>query len=115
MAHSATEAANNLSTLYEETFAGDFSEPFRITWPELRIMAGVPKLTSAYINAIGVDLSEQDLFLLPFNNFFLVARERDVRKYRRVPGRLLEQFMFDAETARELDDCEIDDDDVESE
>lgn len=61
------------------------------------MMAGVPKLTDSYITAISVDLSEQGLLLLPFNNYFLVARERDVRKYRRVPGRLLEQFMFDAE------------------
>jgi hypothetical protein len=114
MAQTATETANNLSTLYEETFAGDFSEPFRITWPELRMMAGVSKLTETYITAISKALSEQDLFLLPFNNYFLVAREGDIRKYRRVPGRLLEQFMFDAETARELDDCEIDEDDMES-
>jgi len=114
MAHTATETANNLSTLYEETFSGDFSEPFRITWPELRMMAGVPKLIDSYVTAINSDLSEQGLFLLPFNNYFLVARERDVRKFRRVPGRLLERFLFDAESAKELNDCEIDDDEVET-
>lgn len=114
MAQTTTEIAKNLSTLYEETFAGDFSEPFRITWPELRMMAGVPKLTDSFVTAISSELSEHALFLLPFNNCFLVARERDVRKYRRVPGRLLEQFIFDADEARNMDDCEIDDDDVES-
>jgi hypothetical protein len=115
MAHSATETAVNLSKLYSETFADDYEEPFRVTWPELRLMAGVPKLTDAYLKAIGSDLLERDLFLLPFNNYFLIAKERDVRRFRRVPGRLLEQFLFDAGEARERDDIEIDDEDVESE
>lgn len=113
MVHSATATALNLSKLYEENFAGDFEEPFRITWPELRMMAGLSKLTDIFIAEISADLSERNLFLLPFNNFFLVARERDIRKYRRVPGRLLEQFMFDANEAREIEDCEVNDEDVE--
>ena len=114
MVHSATATALSLSKLYEDTFAGDLEEPFRITWPELRMMAGVPKLTDTVITEISADLSEHNLFLLPFNNFFLVARERDIRKYRRVPGRLLEQFMFDADEAREIEDCEVNDEDEES-
>ena len=114
MVHSATATALNLSKLYEETFAGNFEEPFRITWPELRMMAGLSKLTDSFIDEISLDLSGHDLFLLPFNNFFLVARERDIRKYRRVPGRLLEQFMYDADEAREIEDCEVNDEDVES-
>ena len=114
MVHSATATALNLSKLYEETFVGNFEEPFRIMWPELRMMAGLSKLTDTFIAEISADLSGHDLFLLPFNNFFLVARERDIRKYRRVPGRLLEQFMFDAGEARDLEDCEVDDEDVES-
>lgn len=51
---------------------------------------------------------------LSFNNYFLAARERDARKYCRVPGRLLGKFTFDAEQAKAWEDCEIDDDDVES-
>jgi hypothetical protein len=112
MAHTTEETAVNLSKLYEETFAGDYEEPFRLTWPELRMMAGVSKLTDTYISAVSSDLAEHNLFLLPFNNCFLVAREGDIRRFRRVPGKLLEQFLFDADAARDMDDCEVDDDDV---
>jgi len=114
MAHTATATASILSNLYDENFGGDYAEPFRITWPELRAVVGVSKLTDVYITQINSALSDDNLYLLPFNNFLLVAKEQDLRKHRRVPGRLLEQNLYDAEEERDREDIEVDDDDVES-
>ncbi|MEI6306543.1 MAG: hypothetical protein WCP33_06955 [Deltaproteobacteria bacterium] len=114
MAHTASGTASILSNLYEENFGGDFSEPFRLTWPELRAIIGVSKLKEIHITKINNALSENNLYLLPFNNFLLVAKEQDLRKHRQVPGRLLEQNLYDAAEELEKEDIELDDDDVEA-
>ncbi len=108
----ATTAAATLSKLYDENFGGNYEEPYRISWPELRMIAGVSKLTDPFISEISSTLINHELFLIPFNNFILIAKEQDLRRHRRVPGRLLEQNIYDPEEEREKEDIEIDDDDV---
>ncbi len=98
MAHSAEETATILSMLFNENFDQDYSEPYRITWPQLRSLAGVPCLTDKFLKEINTSLSENrgDL-LLPLNNFLLVTRERDLEHFRTMPDRLLERHLPGAE------------------
>lgn len=98
MARNAEETATILSELFSKNFDQDYSEPYRITWPQLRSLAGVPRLTDTFLKEINTSLSENrgDL-LLPLNNFLLVTRERDLEHFRSIPDRLLEQHLPGAE------------------
>lgn len=108
MARTAAETASILSNLYDENFAKDSYEPFRITWPQLRSLGAVPRLDEAYLKDLNMTLSESGHFLLPFDNFFLVTTEQDLAHYRMVPDRFLEQYLPDESTAG--DDENLDDD-----
>ena len=112
MARTAAETATILSDLYDEYFASDSFEPFRITWPQLRTLAAVPRLNDTYQKDINTTLSESGHSLIPFDDFFLIVRGQDLAHYRMVPDRVLEQHLPDEKV--ETEDGEDDDsDDVE--
>ncbi len=46
MARSASETARILTELYDERFGGAECMPYRMSWAELRDIAGVKRLTS---------------------------------------------------------------------
>jgi len=107
MARTAAKTASILSDLYNETFANDSYEPFRISWPDLRGIAGVAKLTDQYLRQINLELNESEGYtLIPFDNFLLVTQESNLSHIRLVPPRIVEQHLY-----VEADDCEIDDED----
>lgn len=108
MSRTVFETASILSDLYDENFARDSYEPFRIIWPQLRSMSGVPKLTDTYIKDVNKALSDTKQFLLPFNEFLLVTKEQDLSSYRLVPDRLVEEHL--TETDSDDEDLEIEDD-----
>jgi hypothetical protein len=126
MARTATKTASILSDLYEETFANDSYEPFRISWSDLRGIAGVAKLYPGYLRNINQALNEPGYTLLQFDNFLLVTQESNLSHIRLVPPRIVEQYRYEESDDLELtdededagvenpEDCEIDDDDVES-
>ena len=64
MARTAVETANTLSLMYDESFDGEDMEMFRIGWPELRALAGVPKLTEEYLADINTTLAESQYALI---------------------------------------------------
>lgn len=111
MARTAAETATILSDLYNENFAQDSYEPFRITWPQLRSLGAVPRLTDAYLKDLNTTLSESGHSLIPLDEFLLVVKEQDLAHYRMVPDRVLEQYLPD-ETV-EIEDDDSDDDDIE--
>ncbi|MDD2899550.1 MAG: hypothetical protein PHI31_12660 [Desulfuromonadaceae bacterium] len=111
MPRSAAETARILSDLYDENFATDSYEPFRITWPQLRSLGAVPRLDDAYLKDLNTTLSESGHSLLPFDEFFLVVKERDLAHYRMVPDRFLEQYLPD--DSKVCEDENSDDDDID--
>jgi hypothetical protein len=114
MAHTAAETATILSDLYDEDFAKDSYEPFRITWPQLRSLAAVPRLDDLFLKDINTTLSESGHSLIPLDDFFLVVREQDLAHYRTVPDRVLEQYLPDEKAASEnCEDDDSDDDEIE--
>ncbi len=114
MARTATETATILSDLYDETFANDPFEPYRITWPQLRSLAALPRLNDAYQKDIATTLSETGHTLIPCDDFFLIAKEHDLAHFRMLPDRVLEQYLPD-ETETTGGDDESDSDDYEIE
>jgi hypothetical protein len=110
MARTAVETANILSSIYGECFGSDSYEPFSISWPQLRTLAGVPRLDDSFIKKISDVLSETDNCLIPFNNFLLIASEQDLSHFRTMPDRLLEKYLpnGDEDTA-ENNDLDVDD------
>jgi len=113
MARTAAETATILSDLYDEDFAKDSYEPFRITWPQLRSLAAVPRLGNTYQKDINTTLSESGHTLIPFDDFFLVVREQDLAHYRMVPDRVLEQYLPDETVETEdNDDDNLDDNEL---
>ena len=126
MARSVTKTAEILIALYDENFANDSYESFRITWQDLRGIAGVAKLTPSCLRRINLVLSESGYSLIQFDNFLAVVQESDLSHIRLVPPRLVEQYLydvsvdFDAEEEEEEDfivdeheveNIELDDDD----
>lgn len=96
MARTAAETATTLSTLYDEFYGQDSFVPFRITWPQLRTLAAVPRLEESYIKEINTMFLENgQKTLIPLNNYLLVVRDWDMNDYRMVPDRLLEQYLPD--------------------
>lgn len=110
MARSATETARILSDLYDERFGGDECERFRISWPELRGIAGVKRLTPAFIEEVNDALHESGYLLISCDNFILVAGETDFANDRRVPQRLVERYLHETpDEPEDIDDDVIDD------
>lgn len=104
MARTAVETANTLSLMYDESFDGEEMEMFQIGWPELRALAGIPKLTADYLAEINMSLAESKYALIPFDDYLVVAMQSDFSRARKIPPRILEQNLPNA------DDFEIDDD-----
>lgn len=108
MARTAAATAKILSDLYDETFKNDSFEPFRITWPQLRSIAGVVRLDTRILREINNELNETGYFLALLDSFLLVARETDLSHIRAVPDRIVEKHVYDC---TEDEDIEVDEDD----
>lgn len=115
MARTAQETANTLISIYDESFANDSYNQFRIDWPELRSIAGVSKLTEEYLGEINQTLNEGSYVLIPLDNFLVVALEQDFSHVRSVTPRIVEQYLpgDDDDDELEFDDDDDDDDDDE--
>jgi len=116
MARTAVETARILSDLYDETFKQETCEPFRITWPQLRSIAGVASLDKHFLRRLNSELNESDYFLLPLDSSLLVTRESDLSHIRAVPDRIVEEYVYDANEDEDIeldDDDDDDDDDIE--
>ncbi|MDD2899558.1 MAG: hypothetical protein PHI31_12700 [Desulfuromonadaceae bacterium] len=111
MARTSAETATILSELYNETFARDSYEKFRITWSQLRLLSGTPKLTDNYLLAVNQVLGESGYTLVPLDDFLIMAQHTDFSDLRAVPDRIIERYLPDEDDDLELDD----DDDVEIE
>lgn len=93
MARTADETARILREIYDESFRGEESEPFRIGWDQLRGIAGVKRLTDDIIAAVGKLMFDSGYVLVKFDNFLLVGMESDYRNTRKVPARLAEYHL----------------------
>jgi hypothetical protein len=104
MARTAAETAGILSDLYGKQFGRDFSEPFRITWAQLRTLTGAAGgLRERYLQEIDEALLENEYRLIPFNSYLVVMLDNELAGFRKLPGRLLERCLID------LEDIELDD------
>lgn len=95
MEHTATETARTLISIYNENFANEDYNHFRISWQELRSIAAVSKLSEQYLCEVNQELNKSQYTLIPLDNFLVVAQEFDFSHIRFVPPRLVEQFVFD--------------------
>lgn len=110
MARTAQETAQVLSDIYDESFANDSYEQFQLGWPEMRSIAGVPKLTPEFLHQVDRHLRDMEMLLVVCDSFLLVARQQDLFHARSVPARLVEQYLPDFE---DDEDLEIDEDDLD--
>lgn len=110
MTRTAEETARILSKLFYLSFNQNCYEPFRLTWPQLRSLAAVPRLNDAFLKEINTELSEYGKTLIVLNDSLLIARENDLDHYRLVPDRILEEFLPDG-----IDDSADNDDQDEPE
>lgn len=108
MARSAANTARILSCFYDETFANDSCEAFRINWSDLRGIAGVTKLTDGYLRRINLELNDSGYTMITFDNYLVVVQENDLAHIRLVPPRIVEEHLFDKDIE---DDYELVDDD----
>lgn len=114
MARTAAETARILTDLYDEQFNRESSEPFRITWPQLRHLAEASLLNDSYLNAVNKVLSDSDYNLIPLNHFLAVVMDQDMASYRMLPDKVLEKCLFEFEDI-ELGDCDLDEEDEDDE
>lgn len=115
MARTAAETASVLRTIYdEETFNGEESEPYLIGWDQLRGIAGVEQLTDDVIVGIGKLMLDFGYVLVPFDNSLLVTMEVNYRRTRKVPARIVENYLAvsDEGLAEDEGDQELGDGDV---
>ena len=112
MARTASETARILSEIFHLRFAQDFSEPFRMTWSQLRLLAGVPRLLDDFLKEIDSELSEHGNSLISMDNYLLIVGENDLDHYRMLPDKLLETYLPDGvEQNAHNDDQELEEDD----
>ncbi len=112
MPHTAIETASILSLLYGKQFGGDFCEPFRVTWPQLRSLTGSLSLSEFYLKEIDETLLEEEYRLIPFNDFLVIMPDSQLETFRKIPDRLLESYIFEPEDI-ELGEYEDEDDEDE--
>ncbi len=93
----AQKTAKTLIDIYDEYFAKVSCRRFRINWPELRSIAGIPKLTDEYLHEIQLALRKSGYTLIPLDNFLVVALESCFSTVRAVPPRIVERYLPDAE------------------
>lgn len=109
MARAANETAEILKVLYNEEFSNDECEPFRISWGQLRGIAGVERLTDNVIAEINKFMIDSGYVLVAFDNFLLVGMESNYQRARKVPARLVETYLAVCGEELEEDDKEIED------
>jgi hypothetical protein len=107
MARTAEETAQKLTEIYSEDFGSYYYEPFKISWPQLRFLAGVSRVDADFLKKISDALLEADNYLIPFNSFLLFASEEQLSHFRTVPDRLLEQYLPDENNTGETEDVEV--------
>ena len=110
MTRTAKELAKVLSEIYQESFGGDSLEGFRISWGEMRELAGVGRLDSDYIRATNDHLAADNYAIAPFDKFLAFVAQTEMRNLRNATGRVLEQFMPSDVDFDEDDEIETDDD-----
>jgi len=111
MARSASKTAEILIELYEENFANESFEAFRITWQDLRGIVGVPKLTPTDLRRIDRELNYSGNVLIRFDNFLVVVQESDLKPLRLVPPRIVEQYLYDERVDSDEDEEEEEEED----
>ncbi|ABK99902.1 hypothetical protein [Pelobacter propionicus] len=104
MTRTAEETARILIKLFHLSFDQDYDEPYRLTWPQLRSLAAVPRLSDAFLKEVNTELSEYGRTLIVLNNSLLIARENDLDHYRFVPDRILEEFLPNGNESADNDD-----------
>ena len=104
MERTAAQMATVLRELYDENFGGDEYEPFRLGWGDLRQLSGVAKVTDGFITAINCELAGSDHALVPFSDFLMVTSEADCRQRRKLPGRVLENYLPEQAVEEECDE-----------
>ena len=73
MARTAKETAGTLIRIYEDRFANESYNQFRVTWPELRAIAGVTKLNNDYLCEVNQAFNKSNHALISLANFLVVA------------------------------------------
>ena len=113
MKRTAQEIANILADIYDERFGNDECEQYRLTWADLRLLAGGRKLKTEFIAEINETLEESNQVLVPFDTFLALLSETDSSCLRKLNGRLLERYLPDEEESEVKDDDEkeVEDDD----
>jgi hypothetical protein len=94
----AARLAKILKDIYRETSKEDSMRSFRISWADLRALAGGVRLDSEYINQVNYHLAKENYYLAPFDKYFALISSSDMRELRLLSGRDLEQFMPSGET-----------------
>ena len=93
MAQTVKETANILIRIYREQFKSDSVELYQITWPQLRLLSGVPRLDSDFIATLNRTLTKSGFTIIPFDDYFVVAHEADFKHDRQVPDRVIEKYL----------------------
>jgi hypothetical protein len=82
--------------MYGDQFKNDSSELYQISWPQLRLISGQPKLDCDFIAALNMTLTKDSFTLIPFDDYFVVAHESDFKHDRQVPDRIIEKHLEDS-------------------
>jgi Zn finger protein HypA/HybF involved in hydrogenase expression len=109
----AQKTAKTLIKIYDEYFGKVSCRRFRINWPELRSIAGIPKLTDEYLNEIQLALGKSGYILISLDNFLVVALESSFSTVRAVPPRIVERYLPDPEVDDYDDMLEVADEGVD--
>jgi len=110
MARSPMRIAQILSALYELEFGGSEDERYRIEWAQLRGIAGVNRLNKKFLSKIATWLNENGNQLIICDDFLIICCELDFDQDRRLPPRLVEEYIYDQDDMSEDDAFEDDED-----
>lgn len=106
MARSPKQTAAVLEELYPEQFGRDEHVSYRISWPELRGITGLPRLFLRYVSMVDKALRANGYVLVTFDNYFLIVGDQEFDHERMAPQRIVEPYIFDADDFDEDDELE---------
>ena len=109
----ANKLSKILGDIYSENFKGEWDEQYEISWADLRALAAGSLPESLLSEVIRLQ-AEKGFVLVPMANVLVVAMEADL-SCRRVPGRIVNQYLNQMAEEDGADDEDREADDEEEE
>jgi len=96
--------------IYEESFGGKDRGRFLIDRKQMRDLLGTSKLHDSTLSKLYVACLDEDIIMIDLDDVFAFIEAKMVRKYRKAPVRITNQYIPDESSDDDISDEEEEED-----